>query len=268
MTPLMLVWGGPVVVTMVPAHDSGSHGISGLAQAPDGGLWAVSERSKPRLLALSEEGAVRAKHRVARVPWGMDLESVDWLDEDTLLLGTEHPIRGRASVLLAEWDGHRARVVREWEAGHGGLPDDIDRNSGFEGLCVGEDIIALGLEMRTTVADGYAAPIYIVSRAGLDWHRPTVAQTILLPLPEHASLSALHCGPGGQLSVLARGRNSQGVWRYLMRHTLGEDRVEVFDLGEELAPHNVEGLIEADGGWWLITDARPGGATWLRVTLP
>ena len=264
----MVVFGTePLEVTITPFEDNGTRGISGLSEAEDGTLWAVAERQRPRLLRLSADGArVVEKVPVFRVPWGFDLESVDWLDDELLVFGTEHPLRGQASVLLAKWNGERVRVVRVWKAGRGGLNERVAFNHGFEGICASRDFIAVASETRIPTETGNAAQIYLIRRSGLDWYRPVVDDTFYLPIPTNTAISALHCGENGQLSAIVRGQTEGAVFRALLQYTIDTQQVELFELAESLDPHNLEGLIaDDDGGWWALSDAAEGEAVWVEL---
>lgn len=268
MWPVLVMGAGSLAVTITPIQDAEVRGLSGLSAAPDGSLWAVSERQRPRLIRLSEDGTtVQQRLPVTRAPWGYDLESVDWLDDELLIFGTEHPVRGKASVLLATWEGNRVRVARTWPAGWGGLSGEVSINRGFEGICASDDFIAVASETPMPVGDGAVAPVYLVRRSSLDWHRPVVSQTVYLPLPEGGTISALACGPGEQISAVVRGRSTEQTVRTIVRYTVGADHAELFVLGEALNPHNLEGLVAEEGGWRALSDAEPGAAVWVEIAV-
>ncbi|MFT5682654.1 MAG: hypothetical protein ACI8RZ_003578 [Myxococcota bacterium] len=268
MWPVLVMGVGSLEVTITPIEDEEAHGLSGLSRAPDGSLWTVSERQRPRLIRLTEDGtAVQQRLPVTRTPWGYDLESVDWLDDDLLIFGTEHPVRGKASVLLATWEGNRVKVARTWPAGWGGLNGEIALNRGFEGICAGGGLIAVASETPMETSKGAVAPVYLIDQSNLDWYRPVVDETVYLPLPEGGTISALSCGPGEQVSAIVRGRSMEGAMRGILRYTVGAKQVEYFPLGEVLAPHNLEGLIADEGGWQAISDAKSGEAVWVDIRL-
>jgi hypothetical protein len=267
MWPVLGAGVGVLTVSVTPLSDDSARGISGLAVGPDGAPWAVSERQRPRLLQLSADGVIVARHPVSRTPWGFDLESVDWLEPGLLVLGAEHPLRGQAAVLLATWDGQRAEVVRIWRSGRGGLSGAVAINEGFEGICASDDLIAVAGETPMVTDTGSVAPLYLIRRDGLDWHRPTVDAVVYLPLPEGGSISALDCGADGEITAVVRGRPGGQPMRGLLRYTVGAPVVEHLDLGAAVSAHNLEGLISAPGGWRAISDAPAGVAAWVDIRL-
>lgn len=127
-------------------------GMSGLAAAPDGTLWAVSERGHSvfhiRLASAGAGAGVAAAERIAveGVPAETDLESIAWLAEGRFAFGTESHGVGKATIVTAHQDGGRIVIDRAIDLPASLLGVDVGDNAGAEGLCGTGDVVFAAIE--------------------------------------------------------------------------------------------------------------------------
>jgi hypothetical protein len=123
-------------------------GLSGLALDGDGRLWTVSERGHHAYRIAIDGDRVTGIERFAvdGVPAATDLESIGWLAPGRLVLGTEAPVAGVATVMLARVAGDRVVVERQIDLPASLIGVPIGDNAGTEGICGGGDVVLAALE--------------------------------------------------------------------------------------------------------------------------
>lgn len=243
--------------------DSADHeGLSDLALAPDGTLYAVAERQR-EILALNKTGAlVRKVYRLEGVPRGLDTESLAALDSDHFAIGAERLDAGRSSddILFAERVGDTI-IVRDRRA----LPYALfglraEANRGIEGLCaVGATLLA-SLEQVKEKDGARLAPLARWDDASKSWTPFYVRLT-----SNTGKLSGITCHTGdNEIEVLAIERH-YGVGRLVRfaipRNGPGQTVTATVEAnllqGLDDQP-NFEGLVRNGSTLWLINDNSSG----------
>ncbi len=258
-------------------------GISGLAVRPGGVHYAVSER-EPTLFPIhagaNGQPIAKAPLEIRGVPEGLDLESMTFLDANTIVFGTEADAEGRTTDALLyasiSDDGvtildEKTRAFFPYEP-YGIRPDP---NRGVEGLC-SIDAKLIAASEQTFEQDGRrVAPLGVYDPLTRGWTSHTVALT-----SETGKISALACAGGpahAEVWAIERHYEVVRVIRFSVPLAAqGPQRIEaelVTDLGTELGPKpkNFEGLAPAAKGLYLISDNSYGqldGPTTLLYYVP
>ncbi len=242
---------------------TGVNGLSGLARDAAGRLWMAPERD-PRLVVREPGGALRTVP-LDGVPPGLDIESITWLADGRLALGTEGNVApsgteasGPALILLARstGDGAAARVVVS------GPPIELDpapwglrvrENQGVEGLCRAGNALVAALETVGQDAGGRFAPLGVYDFATQRWRAYHLRLTSAT-----GKLSALACWARGDGIMLLAVERHFGVLRLLSATVLapsGDIAPRVIANLDDFASQtklNVEGLETGDGGSLLM----------------
>lgn len=246
-------------------------GISGFAVRPGGDHYAVSERERtlfPIRVGPQGQTAVQAPLEIRGVPEGLDLESMTFVDANTIVFGTEADVEGRTAdallyAALAD-DGvtvldERTRAFFPYEP-YGIRPDP---NRGVEGLC-SIDAKLIAASEQTFDKDGRrVAPIGVYDPLVRGWQSHVVVLTSAT-----GKISALACAGGpahAEVWAIERHYEVVRVIRFSVPlaaatpQTLEAELVS--DLGPELGPKpkNFEGLAAAAKGLYLISDNSYGG---------
>lgn len=237
-------------------------GLSDLALAADGALWAVSERGRSvyRITLDGDALGTLTRHDVTNIPEGHDLEALAFVDTDRFAFGTETHGEGSAAI----WFAILVDDVVDARGGFDLTGVQVDDNNGVEGVCADGEIVVAAIETPIVEGELRFAPIVV--------QRTDVARDLLPPVVDRVrltsptgKLSALSCTLGDQdLEILAIERHYD-VSR-LISFTLprfGEAVVEatvVRDLTALSEGRNFEGVVRLpDGRFALIVDNQ--GAT-------
>jgi hypothetical protein len=221
---------------------AGPEGLSGLTRG-DGSLWAVSERDEA-LLRFSENGE-GTRIPISGVPAGIDLESIEWIGQDEFVLGTEgRGTRASDRVLWVRVHGSNATVLRSLSIPYAHWDTFVPSNQGWEAICRLPDA-ALLLANEHVLVEGS--------------HRYAIAAVVsgedVVPLRIRVTTAT------GKISALTCERGIYAIERHY-----GVGRIVTFTLAEPearlvaelppdyLAHNNPEGLVEGDGGFWVLSD--------------
>ena len=243
-------------------------GISGLTQHPDGTYYAIAERSFALFPIRIEDGRPVAGGLIpiAGVPDGLDLESMTFVDENTVAIGTEAKgDRDRDVILYAAFTPEKVTVLDErtraffpYEA-YGIRPDP---NRGVEGICaIGGRLVAASEQF--VERDGHriaALQVYDPLTKGWQAHELVLAS-------DEGKISGLACkgGPAhAQVWGIERHYGTMLVVRFdiplAANRTQRVRAVVVADLTALLGetPKNFEGIAFAKDGLYLISDNQHG----------
>ncbi|MCP3978522.1 MAG: esterase-like activity of phytase family protein [bacterium] len=241
-------------------------GISGLARAPDGALWAVGERDRVLLKLSAADGVTLSRRTIEGVDRGVDLESLARLSETSIAAGTESREHGRAVDLIyfVELGTDDARVTHHIVFPYSLWGVSPKRNEGVEGLCHADSILLAGIE---TVVERDGDRLAAVGRYDVDAETWT---PFWLRLTSPAGkLSALDCRTDGdELEVLAVERHF-GVTRVLRFSVPRRGAIDVvvptvaLDLTPNILPtDNFEGVVRVgDDSAMLVLDNQFGSIT-------
>ncbi|MCA9677813.1 MAG: esterase-like activity of phytase family protein, partial [Myxococcales bacterium] len=240
-------------------------GLSGLAVADDGALWAVAERTHAayRITLDGDRVAAVAPHPIAGIPAGVDAEAIEALAGGRLLLGTEGHDAGVAALWLAApdatGDGLSATVLLELDAARLGIA--IDDNAGVEGVCGDDHVVAAAIETVEVAGGRRLAPV-VVQRLDTPGARPAPVVHRIALTTTTGKLSAIDCraADDGGLDVVAIERHFE-VSRLIGFHlppaatAAPIEPTLVRDLVDVNAGRNFEGLARLrDGRVALIVD--------------
>lgn len=266
----------PAEPANVPAHTRVAierpdlHGVSGMARAPDGRLFAVLERDH-RLFELTRTAEaldVKSSRAVLGVAGSLDLESMAFLDDTHVVFGTETTNTDRKGDLLlfGEILEDKVLLAKEqvlldyspWQL----VPE---RNRGIEGLCHSAGTLVAAVETALEADGGRYAPLGVYPLLEKTWTHHRVKLT-----SETGKLSGLTCRsrPDG-IEVLAIERHYE-VSR-LVRFTVplaGAAQVLVAEVVLDMAPifpgakiPNFEGIAFEGDGAISVSDNDYGGVT-------
>jgi hypothetical protein len=245
-------------------------GLSGLARDASGVLWAVAERKRFAVRIGPDRSAEPIP--IEGVRDGLDLESMTWLPDGRLLLGTELGEDGRASdaLLVARLERGALRVEEDWPLPYSLWPVTATSNHGAEGMCRAGDRLVVAVESEIGDGDARHGPLALYDLPDGRW----IPQQVRLT-SETGKLSsvACHARAGGAIDVLAIERHF-GVAR-LLRFAIpagarAGDPPLAAVLAVDLAPllrtgsENFEGLVwDGADRITLVTDNH-----WTHVTGP
>ncbi len=242
-----------------------AQGLSGLAAAPDGSLWAVAERDRVLVrLAVSSQGVAASTVPLLGVGAGVDTEALAALDDGTLLLGTEtmQPWRASDHLLAVQLRDEHAAVTSERAMPYAPWNARGQPNRGIEGLCAAGGLVLAGAEV--VIDDGGRwAPVGRLELASGHW---TAFRLRLVSKP--GKLSSLACRRCGDVLEALAIERDYGVAR------LHFFTVPVTEPGGDVAAHwvadlgaalpdvpNLEGVEWlADGTVAVVVDNDTGGA--------
>ena len=222
-------------------------GLSGLARAPDGTLWAVGERDHVLLGISARDGRTLFRRTIDGIAGDVELESVAWIGNSSLAVGTERTKDGRETdtIYLLDLEADDLRVTGRVELAYelwGIVPRG---NQGIEGLCHAESTLLAAAE---TPGDRDGKRVAAIGR--YDTVRGAWTPLWLQLTSDSGKISALDCRTtGDRLDVLAVERH-YGVAR-ILRFAVpraGESGVLVPEIVLDLAPHrrdtdNIEGIV-------------------------
>ena len=246
-----------------------AHGLSGLALAPDGALWAVAERASAAFRIELDLGrsppVVRAIERwpVTGLTGGEDLEAVAVLDDGSLLIGTEGGAPGRVHARTVVPAGDHLEVRGEPVALAAALLGvDAGDNHGIEGACALPGLAVLAVEATGRDAEGRWAPVILVDPAQ---GAPPVVRRLRLTT-DTGKLSGLDCWREGDRRRAIAIERHFAVTRILAFDLDGDGPIVptvVRDLGPVLrGALNLEGLVRLpDGHLVAIVDNQYGRLT-------
>jgi len=176
-------------------------GISGLARSPDGALWAVAERDHVLLSLSATDGSTISRRTVEGVGGDEDLESLAWLADTRIAVGTERTAADRETdaIYFLELGPADARVTRRVELRYDLWGIKPRGNQGIEGLCNAGSTLLAGVETPVERDGRRLAPI-----GRYDMEREAWTPLWLGLTSDTGKLSALDCRTDGdQLDVLA-----------------------------------------------------------------
>lgn len=221
-------------------------GLSGLAVAPDGAVWTVSERGAAAYHITLDARLAPAVTTVPveGIPAGLDLESIAMTADGRFVLGTEGKVDSAAHVLFAERRGDRLVVTSELVLGSDEVGTEFANNHGVEGACAVAGTVLVGFEGVGRDGDRRWAPI-----VRLEGGRAVRAYKLWLT-SETGKLSTLECrrGRDGALEALAIERHFE-VTR-LLAFTLGDGAELVPRIALDLSPI-IRGRLNLEGVAWL-----------------
>lgn len=180
-------------------------GFSSLGRDPGGALWSTPENGEflvPVELTSGAPGVAGPALGIAGVPPGWDVESLAWLEDGRVALGTETQEDGRTqdAVLIARRQGNSLRVEDRILLPYGLWNMRARRNRGIEGLCrVGRHLVA-GVESVWQHEGRRLAPVAVYDLAAETWSPLSVELTT-----PTGRLSAVACRP---IPMAASGRTS------------------------------------------------------------
>jgi hypothetical protein len=251
-------------LTRVEISDQEVRGISGLARSPDGTLWAVGERDR-QLLALSpSDGRTISRRTIDGVDRGVDLESMAWLGESRIAIGTEAGGNGHASdtIYIVEIETEHARVIDRLELPYDRWGMTSHGNAGIEGLCHAGSTLLTAIEAPVRRDGKQLAAIGRYDMERGTWTALWVERTTAA-----GKLSALDCRvEGDRLDVLAVERHYlvSRLLRFAVPMAGGSEPI-VPEMVLDLAPYkrytdNFEGIVRlGDESAALIIDNDSGG---------
>jgi len=234
---------------------SEGQGLSGLGRAPDGGLWAVSERIG-EIVRLDTEGRIE----LVGVPEGSETEALTWLGADRIALGTESSDAERLSdtVLIARVEDSRAVVSEQFELPFSVLGVAPESNRGLEALCVDDGRLVAVSELIVLDAGARWSPFAIRAVEGGPWTAGRLRLTT-----ETGKTAGLDC-EGGQAWSIERHYGVARVLRWTIPAKGGDVVPEIAVAVDELVTGtlpNLEGLAVSAGKIELVTDNDHGGKT-------
>ena len=162
-------------------------GLSGLARDRDGRLWAVAETSH-QLVML--DGRPARTLDIHGVPAGLELESLAFLDDGRLAIGTESEDRDRRSdlILFATRSRDRFVVQGSMEVPYSLWDLHSTSDEGIEAICSTDGLLVVASEKVIEDSAGRAAPLGIYDLARGTW------RTARLPLTsDKGKISGLAC---------------------------------------------------------------------------
>lgn len=225
-------------------------GISGLTHTSDGSLLAVGERDHMLLTLSAEDFRILSLGAITGVEPGVDLESIAWLGNSRIALGTERKDDGREydTIYIAEVVAADAQVESRIELNHQLWGIKSRRNQGIEGLCATGMTLLAALETTVKRNGKRFAPI-----GRYDMNNKTWKSMWLQLTSESGKLSAIDCRErNNHLDVLAIERHFE-VARMLRFSVLSTGEVGVIKpaIALDLIPHifkndNVEGVVWLD----------------------
>lgn len=242
-------------------------GISGLTKHETSGLYyAVSER-EPTLFPIEVDGSGRITSKPAipieNIPEGVDLEAVAFLDDNTIVFGTESKDEAREAdaVLYASFTPERVKILdertRAWfdYRAYGIRPDP---NRGVEGLCaVAAKLVAAG-EQVIEKNGLRIAPLQVYDPLVRGWQAHELVLT-----SDDGKIAGLTCNAGAARTEVVAIERHYGTVRIvkftvpLAAKKMMRIRAElVADLGPMLGakPKNYEGIVRASDGLFIIND--------------
>ncbi|MEC9070937.1 MAG: esterase-like activity of phytase family protein [Myxococcota bacterium] len=242
---------------MDTATGSVLEGVSGLARHADGSLWLSPERQRA-LIRQDPSGTSMQIYPLEGVPEGLDTESIAWLPDGRLALGTERVAhRGEDPILFARIEGERV-VVEEETLSFSYAPWGLTAqpNRGLEGLTLAGDWLIALSEMDPEDAGERRAPLGAYNLKESRWEHTLVSLT-----SPTGRMSAIDCvlTDGGALHCLAIERH-YGVSRVLSFH-LHFPLAPVTNPAcvQNLTPHiggrtNMEGVLQGSAGTGLLVN--------------
>lgn len=258
--PSELVADDDVRIEVEPRIQLLGTGLSGTAVDDEGRLWAVAERGH-YLVSLDVDDAKQGE-RFMRVPIdgipdGMDAESLAWLGDGRMAIGTERREDNRASDLVLEIGvgNRRATVLRRVPLPYSLWNIRARANHGIEGLCSADGSVVAAVETVIERGKDRYAPIAVG-----DLHGSWTAFQLRLT-SRQGKISALDCRSRGNELMLVAVERHYGVTRVL-RFTLprnGSGGIREPELIVDLGKHferlpNVEGISLHARGLLLLTD--------------
>ncbi|MFT5430387.1 MAG: hypothetical protein ACI9OJ_001061 [Myxococcota bacterium] len=246
--------------------------LSGMATSPDGRrIFAVSERRNDRLLEFSFDGT--EFHEVGRWPVPSsttEVESLAWLGDGLLLLGTETQRSAEEDTLLVayispdrslRWSETSIDYIAIWGEGR-------RRGRGIEAACAAGGVALIGRE-TPVMNDGRLAIRLAFGSTALDGWSAITIQTQLAD--DRLGLSSLACrtDASGAIRVWAILRDCDGG-RFVVRAVLPAEPVAesvVPAQSSESACHddrNSEAIAVIGDELFVLTDEGTGAqGSWL-----
>ncbi len=153
-------------------------GLSGLARDRDGTLWAVSETSY-QLVALTPSSDTAPQTMAIRgVPADLELESIAFMDDGRLAIGTEANTGHRTSdaILFAERNSEGFKVSGKLDVPYGMWNLYCSANEGIEAICAADGMLVVASETAFTTGSiwsqgnrGRAAPLGVYDTVNGSW---------------------------------------------------------------------------------------------------
>jgi hypothetical protein len=228
----------------------GISGLSGLSHDDRGHLLAIAERSRT-IVEMDPRGGNLVLRPLGGVPGGLDTESIAWLGDGRVAIGTESHEEGRVgeTVLVAARRGDGFAVEEQLEVPYSlwGLGGGRD-NLGLEALCVADGTMLAAIEAPVVEGDVRLVPL---ARYDLIARRWTAFRLRLTSAT--GKLSALECRPrpDGDLDVVAIERH------YAVTRVLGFT-ISRLGVGQDLTP-----TVRADLADLLRAGENYEGIEWL-----
>lgn len=247
----------PLALPSEPGSGEPLEGISALARAADGALWLVAERQRV-LLRLASPGAAPELIPLAGVPEGMDTESIAFLPDGRLALGTEQIApRTEDAILFASVEPDKVQVQGSVAFSYAPWGIDPSPNRGLEGLTrAGPWLVALS---ETELGEGSArfGLLGLYHLAEQRWEHTTVPLTSTT-----GRLAGLSCraSPGGDSLDCHAIERHYSVSRILaFRLSPPLDKVTPARCVRDLAPGiggrtNLEGILVSETGRVLLVN--------------
>jgi hypothetical protein len=212
-----------IEVQTAALNDPAWRGLSDLVREPTSGKWyAVPERQRSLLQLTQNPLQVASIVPISGVPDDLDLESLDFVDPTTLLLGTESHVADRATdalfvVRLAGAVGQEtAKVERRIDLPYALWQIKANENHGIEGLCVlpGGKIVLVGTELAVPQAGQRLAPLGRLDLQSGTWTGHWLRLT----------------SADGKISALACSRAASGTKLWAIERHYGTSRILTVDL--------------------------------------
>lgn len=169
-------------------------GLSGLARDIDGRLWAVSETSH-QLVVLDVLSRLPSRALdIHGVPAGLELESIAFLDDGSLAIGTESEDDDRSSdlVLFATRAGDGFEVRSSLDVPYGLWDLHSASDEGIEAICAADGLLVVASETVIEDDSGRTAPLGIYDLESGTWRAARLPLTSL-----EGKISGLACRSTG-----------------------------------------------------------------------
>jgi hypothetical protein len=231
-----------IEVQTAALNDPAWRGLSDLVREPTSAKWyAVPERQRSLLQLTQNPLQIAAIVPISGVPDDLDLESLDFVDPTTLLLGTEshEPDRASDALFVLRLTGsagqEKAKVERRIDLPYALWQIKANENHGMEGLCVlpGGKTVLVGTELAVPQAGQRLAPLGRLDLQSGTWRGHWLRLT----------------SADGKISALACRSAATGTRLWAIERHYGTSRILTVDLPAD--PTSLESMAILQPTVWL-----------------